>query len=565
MKDRVILHAKNVLSGNTVDGELHKLSCKRFLNELEKQGTEDFPFIWAPNKAQKIIDFAETLTISEGYEKKKVHLYEHQCFDFGNLFGWVHKDTGFRRFRRSYISMARQNGKSFGNGILGTYIAGFAGYHEGKLFTAATKRRQAKITWDEVRKFIEVDEDLSYLFRVQEWKNTITALATNCTIEALSKEGGLDEGFRSIFSSLDELHQMKDNSIYSSLYRGTSKLPETLVSMITTRGKDLATFAYEMDKYCVNLLKGAFNADDFFADIYSIDDDDDFFDEQAMMKANPSIRHDPLAWEALLKAAKTAKDMGGKEFSEYVTKSLNYWYRSSDNDYIDVEDFNKCIGIESINGLPCYVGLDLSIGGDLTSLGFDFILPDGKDYFLSHSFMPKGRFQEHLRSDNAPYDVWSDKGLITLTGGNGDFITDYLYIVDYLKQFIEEHKIKVLGIGYDNHNISSLLPYLDDFGVPLMDIKQSARFLNDATTNIRLKTKSQEVIYDAADELLAWGLANATIVTNSFGEMKIDKYDEKSTRRIDPVDAIIDAHAMRLLSKPEVDINEAILSDDWTL
>ena len=52
MKDRVILHAKNVLSGNTVDGELHKLSCKRFLNELEKQGTEDFPFIWAPDKAQ---------------------------------------------------------------------------------------------------------------------------------------------------------------------------------------------------------------------------------------------------------------------------------------------------------------------------------------------------------------------------------------------------------------------------------------------------------------------------------------------------------------------------------
>lgn len=566
MIDRVLQHAEDVVNGRTIDGNLHKKSCERFLHDLSQQGSEDFPYIWVPEKASRVIEFAEHLTVSEGYEKHPITLYDHQCFDFGNLFGWVHKETGYRRFRRSYISMGRQNGKSFGNGILGTYISGFGGYHEGKLFTAATKRRQAKITWDEMRKFIQADSDLSKLYRVQEWKNVITSLATNCTIEALSKEGGLDEGFRSIFSSLDELHQMKNNAIYSSLYRGTRKVPETLISMITTRGKDLSTFAYDIDQYCVNLLKGVFQADDFFADIYAIDSDDDFFSEDSMKKANPTLKHDPIAWEHLLEDAKTAKDMGGLELSEYVTKSLNHWYRNEDNDYIDIEAWKECAGEMDVTGLDAYVGLDLSLGGDLTSVGFNFLLPDGRDYFTSHSFMPKGRYLEHLQTDNAPYDTWKEEGLLTLTGGEGSFITDYLYIIDYLKEYIARYDINILGIGYDNHNISSLLPYLDDFGVPLMDIKQSARTLNDATTSIRLNVKSGNLVHDKNDGILTWGMANARIVTNSFGEMKVDKYVGRNTRRIDPVDAIIDAHAMRLATKPETtDINEAILSDDWSL
>jgi len=123
------------------------------------------------------------------------------------------------------------------------------------------------------------------------------------------------------------------------------------------------------------------------------------------------------------------------------------------------------------------LGLDLSSGGDLTSIGFDFDLGGGDSFIESHSFMPKGRLQEHIIEDLAPYDVWLSKELLTVTGGEDAFITDYLYIINYLKSVIREFDLKVLGIGYDRHNISSLLPYLDDFGVPLMEIPQSARFL----------------------------------------------------------------------------------------
>lgn len=80
------------------------------------------------------------------------------------------------------------------NGILGTYVAAFCGYQYGKLFTAATKKRQARIAWDEMQKFINIDPDLQELFDVKDYKSLITARETSCSIEALSRESGLDDG-----------------------------------------------------------------------------------------------------------------------------------------------------------------------------------------------------------------------------------------------------------------------------------------------------------------------------------------------------------------------------------
>lgn len=106
--------------------------------------------------------------------------------------------------------MARQNGKTFENGIMGTYIAGFGGYNYGKLFTAATKKRQSRLAWEEMSKFINTDPDLKEYFDVKDYKSMIEALSTHCTIEALSREGGLEDGFRSIYASVDEIHQHKN-------------------------------------------------------------------------------------------------------------------------------------------------------------------------------------------------------------------------------------------------------------------------------------------------------------------------------------------------------------------
>lgn len=558
--DRVTEYAHRVVSGKVVAGELHILACKRHLNDLKRQKSEDFPYYYDPNKALEIIDYAETLTIAEGDAPKPVKLLDSQAFDLGCTFGWFKTSNNKRRFRRRYKSVARQNGKTFENGIMGTYIAGFGGYYYGKLFTVATKKRQARLAWEEMSKFITIDPDLGEYFDIKDYKSTIEALGTFCTIEALSREAGLEDGFRSIYASIDEIHQHRDNKIYKALYNGTRALDETLVSMITTRGDNLNSFCKEMDDYAIKILRGLSSAEDFFVDIYCLDPDDDIWNPTNWTKANPFIASNAEKFEILKTDAQTAKDMGGSDLRDFLTKSLNMWVQNTDDQFILADKWQKCGSkrtLEDMRGRSCWVGLDLSSGGDLTTFSLEFSeeyiseLGEAKEkcYFYSHSYMPRGRLQEHIETDLAPYDLWESMELITVTGGANDYKNDYKFIIKDLKRIKEEYEITFLGIGIDPHNADGILAELEDFGCPVVIIVQSCKSLNDATTDIQLLVKSEDLEYDAKNELLTWSFLNAKVVRNSFDEIKVDKKPGKRFKRIDPVDACIDAHACKLKNK----------------
>lgn len=553
MRDRCTDHARAVVAGAPGHGELHRLACQRHLRDLSRQRTDEFPYYWDAEASEQVLAYAETLTIAEGAEPKPVRLTETQAFDIGCTFGWKKVANDKRRFRRRYKSMARQNGKTFENGILGTYIAGFSGYRHGKLFTVATKKRQARLAWEEMSKFVGIDPDLGELFRVKDYKSTIEATETHCTIEALSREAGLDDGFRSIFSSIDELHQHKDNKIYKAIYNGTRSLPETLVSMITTRGDQLNSFCKEMDDYAVKVLRGLTTAEDFFIDIYCLDPGDDIWDEANWIKANPFLCLDEERMETLRQDAQTARDMGGSELRDFLTKCLNMWVKNTDDQFIDPEAWKACGSDRSLADIvaagnrDCWVGLDLSSGGDLTTLTLEF--PIGEKYYIySHSFMPRGRLDEHVETDLAPYDLWEAAGLITVTGGSTDYMNDYKFIVSHLAEIRDHFGLNFLGIGVDPHNAAGIMQDLEALGCPVVTITQSARSLNDATVAVQLLTKGQRLEYDRANELLTWSMVNAAIVRNSFEEIKVDKKPGARFKRIDPVDALIDAHALMLIT-----------------
>ena len=84
------------------------------------------------------------------------------------------------------------------------------------------------------------------------------------------------------------------------MYNGTRALDETLVSMITTRGDNLNSFCKEMDDYAVSVLKGLATAEDFFIDIYCLNDGttdspiDDIWDPKNWVKGNPFIASNVL-------------------------------------------------------------------------------------------------------------------------------------------------------------------------------------------------------------------------------------------------------------------------------
>ena len=553
MTDRATEYAKAVVAGQIVAGRDQMNSCLRHLKDLKRQQTTDFPYHWDAEKANRILQFAEMLEIAEGMEVKRLKLMDFQAFILGSLFGWYNA-RGFRRFRISYVEMARQNGKSFLNGVECPYIMQFSGYQYGQCYTTATKHSQSMIVWNEVAKFIRSDADLEELFTIKEYNSLITCRETHCTLEALSRDRQKLDGFRSIWASVDELHQHPDNSIYKAIVNGTGSLDETLISMITTAGFDLNGFCYEMHQYAQRVAAGAIRDETFFTCIFALDPDDDYWNPECYIKSNPRLATTESGCKDLIESAARAKEMGGFELRDFLTKRLNVWVQQTDNQYMSAEAWQKCGSdrtLSDLRGQRCFAGLDLSSGGDLTSLALEFPLDDGGYYVYSHSFMPAQRLNEHIKTDTAPYDVWAKDGLLTATTTFGGVKNDYKFIVSHLKTLIERYDLELCGIAYDTHNADGFLGDLDGFGVPLVAITQSARFLNDATVDFELEVRAGNVSYDARNALMSWSMLNAKLTKNSFGEVKVDKEIHARSRRIDVVDAILDAHTLILRSKNE--------------
>lgn len=563
--DRATQYCIDVGLGLIIAGKSIKLSCERHLNDLKRQGTNNFPYVWNIDKANEMIEFAETLTLAEGEEPQQLVCYPFQCFIFGSWNGWVHKDTGYRRFRTSYVQVARQNGKSLGNAVPALYYGNFAGYQYPQIYCVATKELQAKIVVKECHKFINADVELSGtktkkgLFTIKDYKSEIECNLTRGTIKALGRDTDSIDGFRPFFGSVDEYHKHKNNQMYKLLTGGTKKLKQCLVSVITTAGFDLNCPCKELRDYCMNVLLGVYADETQFIFIAELDKEDidienigkdtwGGWDEKNWPKASPLWTPETLI--SLQADAMKAKEMRGEELRDFMTKGLNIWVQLTDDQYMNMESWKNCESdttLEDMRGKECYLGLDLSSGGDLTSgaLEFPLIIEDNKKYFVdSHSFMPKKRVAEHIKSDDAPYDMWMHEKLLTVTETLGGVKTDYKYIISYYKKLIEDYDLKLLGIAYDPHNADAFLTDLEGFGVNCVEIVQSAKSLNTATDDFRLEADAGNVIYDKKNKLLTWSMANAKTVSNSFGEIKIDK--DLQVKRIDPCDAVICAHKLTM-------------------
>lgn len=567
--DRVTKFAKANVKNKKDFGEDARLAFKRHIDDLarSKKNDPNFPYRFDEEKAEDIIELANKLTIAEGEGNEQFTCAGFQEFILGSLFGWVHKETGKRRFTDSYVQVARQQGKSVLNAILGIKCCNFDNYNYGQIYCTATKADQARIVLKEIIKFINADSDLKELFDIKDYKSEITGKITSTVIRALGRDTHTIDGFRPYLGIVDEYHAHKDNQMYKLLKGGTRKLKQSLISVITTAGFNLNAPCYDLYKYCRRVLRGIDVNERQFIYIAQMDEKDDIWDPTNWIKCCPLTGKDPELVAAMQEDARKAQSMGGAELRDFLTKALNIWVTNAETAFLDLAEWEKCGSERDLRdfiGKQVIVGLDLSSGGDLTSYCLEFPYEDeetgDRKYFLhSHSFMPSHRLQEHMDlEDNAPYVIWQQQGLLTVTTAAGGIKTDYKTILSSLHDIVDKYQLDVMAIGYDPHNASAFLLDLEDFGCDLIEIKQSARSLNDATIDFQLEVKAHNMEYNKGNVLLTRSMNDAIISEpNSFGEIKIDKMLQKN--RIDPCDAAICAHKIAMGADLEtVDINDAV-------
>src|SRR5690606_20476977 len=91
------------------------------------------------------------------------------------------------------------------------------------------------------------------------------------------------------FVSLDELHRHRTSDVFDVLFMSMVARRQPLMLTITTAGWDRNSVCWAQREYSLKILEGTLQNDDHFAYVAAIDENDDPFDENIWIKANPNL------------------------------------------------------------------------------------------------------------------------------------------------------------------------------------------------------------------------------------------------------------------------------------
>lgn len=546
-------YAEECISGRIISCQKHRWACQRLLGDIEREGSSSFPYIWDEGQAQNIVDWFSLLRHRKGVlAGQPIELTAWQKFRLCQLYGWVHMDSGYRRFKKSFTEVARKNAKSQEEAGVALYeiaVTSTKNQEVYEAYTAGTKREQSKIVFNEAALMLS-GSPLQTKFKVT--RDSIRHIKTGSFIKALSKEDGKSgDGTNPALLVLDEYHQHRTTEFYDLGMGSSTKEP--LLMIITTAGMDLTCPCYTTEyAYCSKILDPDVDVwnDEYLVDICEMDacDYEDISrldDERLWEKANPIRMSYPEGIGKIRGEYAVAREQP-EHMTSFLTKCLDVWVQAKENGYMDMAKWKACqVGALPIDitGRPVYVGFDMSAKTDLTSVAF--VIPwqsgerDGsgrkivKFAVWTHSFIPtRERLQEHILKDKVSYDAWERGGYLTVTDTP---IVDQGAVMRYVLEECRGNGLKIQCLCFDPANASKLMTDLSDEGYDVEEVFQSHKHLNEATQGFREQVYCGNVAY-TYNPLLNYAMSN-TVIRMSNGLIKIDK--DASRKRIDPVDALL--------------------------
>jgi len=537
--DAVTQYAERVLDGEIVAGRWVRLACERHLRDLERAGTDEFPYVFRPELGDRVFDFFTYCRHVQGpLARQPIILELWQRFILGSIFGWVHRETGLRRYRQAYVQVARKNGKSTMLSGLSLYMLMADGELGSQVYATATKKDQAKIVYDAARIMASRSPDL--LKRLEPGRARIEHLASDSFMMPLSRDTKSLDGFNPHLGIVDEYHAHPTAEMVELLKSGMGQRLQPLLFIITTAGFDLNAPCYAEYQYCTRILERQVENERYFVYIAQLDPDDNPQDESVWIKANPLLAASEHGMEYLRGELQEALD-DPRKMRNFLTKNLNMWVDQRDQGYMPMERWRACAASDDnpmpdLTGRACYIGVDLSSKIDLTSVAVEFPLGGGRFAVLSHSFIPREKMLERMKTDRQPFDVWEQQGWVTVIPGA---VVDQQAIIDWIETQVAEQDWNVQEVCVDPWNATQFGIEMQKLGYTVVEVVQGIRTLSEPTKDFRERVFQRQIVHDGSP-VLAWAMGNAVTKQDHNGNIMLDK--AKSRERIDPAAALMNAH-----------------------
>ncbi len=590
-------HPAAVYAKQVVYGKLRSMccpyeikACERHLRDLERQGTEDFPYVFDCTRADRIYQaFALARHCRGPMQGQPIELEPWQQFDLGVLYGWVHMDTGHRRFVRSLNKRMRGTAKSTENSVKGlhhmTADCFYPPYQPEKAVfelspeveCVAFDRDQAKRVLDDAKMIAKISPAYAKRLKIPR-SNPIKHLKRGGHMRALSKIVQTKNGLAPSYYCIDEYQEHVTSAFYDLGFNSFGKRAQSLLDCIMTAGDDADNSpAHREEIYAKRILDGEFAEEDYFVMIREVPDGIDPHDKSKWCWANPMFRfgsdYAKTIWKQVETEYNAAYNSGDAEkIRKFLSRRLCRWQTSSVASYLSEPQREQAQALQVsreefaqlVHGLPSWPGFDLAKRIDLTGTAMVTPLPDGRIAIAAHGFMPEEGVTRHEHTDRVPYADWAKGGYVTVTPGA---VTDNSYAYDWICRQEALHALELVNLGYDGHNAVDLALSInadrrnEDFCV---EVRQTCAGQTFAAKTLREMIMQGKIVFEESP-LLMWCLKNAVVFENYYGDIRLSKKHKDDSQRIDPLAAVIDALSLALLRDEKADLSRAAGSADYEM
>lgn len=195
----------------------------------------DSRMTYNPSRANHVIEFAETFCCPSKGDGSPVVLELWEKAHLAAVFGFVDQQ-GYRTCRESLLIVGKKNGKSLLSSIVGIYMLIGDGERGPEVYSAATKREQAKIIWQESARMIRKSKALSRHIKCRVG-DISSERFNNGEFKPLSSDYGTLDGLNIHCALMDEIHQWRNGKpLYDILADGVSARNQPLIYITSTAG-----------------------------------------------------------------------------------------------------------------------------------------------------------------------------------------------------------------------------------------------------------------------------------------------------------------------------------------
>lgn len=531
-------YLKQIRSGKIVVCKEIKNVYERLEREMSDQASL---FYFSEAHGDHCIEFIETFCrhYQGEHAGKLVKLELFQKAFIQNLFGWLEKETGLRRFREYFFEVARKHGKSFLSGCIAVYMMVADSEDGAEIYSAATKLDQAKIIYNAAKNIIDQSSELRAL--VKSTREGLSFKMTRSIMKPLPNESKSLDGLNIHFAALDEIHEQRDRNMYDVLRQGMKARRQPLIGCITTSGFHREGLYDNLHDYACDVANGLKQDDRMLPIIYKLDEVDEWTDPKMWQKANPGLG-------TIKSYVQLSDDVArAKQDQSYLPTLLVKDFdmkQAEQSSWLPLESIinEKVVDQEYLDHSYAIGGCDLSATTDLTCATLLIRKPDDNNiYVLQHYFLPQSKIDklQLTQSKEAPYEIWAKNGWVTINEGSQ---VDYHLVTEWFVKMVTEHDIRPLWICYDRALAGYWCSEMQDYSFDMEKTAQGPYTWSQPMKELGAAFEDHRIIYQN-NPVLRWCLANtAKKSQNKDGIETIQPVKIQQNRRIDGMVSLLNAY-----------------------